>query len=109
MAILVIAMPRRKYEITARMNERDYLHIVELALPPGDRNDDARKYLSRHSGHRPRAQAHHPAAGMVSALSCEPKRCTLATCSAWASGHFDLLSSRSCPTRNEIELDLTTV
>jgi hypothetical protein len=78
MAILVTAMPRRKYEITARMNERDYLHIVELALPPGDRNDDARKYLSRHSGHRPRAQAHHPAAGMVSALSCEPKRCTLA-------------------------------
>jgi hypothetical protein len=25
---------------------------------------------------------------MVSALSCELKTCTLATCSAWASGHF---------------------
>jgi hypothetical protein len=28
-------MTRRKYEITARMNEQDYPHIVELALPPG--------------------------------------------------------------------------
>src|SRR5258707_13993646 len=28
-------MTRRKYEITARMNERDYPHLVELALPPG--------------------------------------------------------------------------
>jgi hypothetical protein len=27
-------MSRRKGEITARMNERDYPHIVELALPP---------------------------------------------------------------------------
>jgi hypothetical protein len=28
-------MTRRKAEITARMNERDYPHMVELALPPG--------------------------------------------------------------------------
>jgi hypothetical protein len=28
-------MTRRKGEITARMNERDYPHIVELALPEG--------------------------------------------------------------------------
>jgi hypothetical protein len=28
-------MTRRKAEITARMNERDYPHIVELPLPPG--------------------------------------------------------------------------
>src|SRR5262249_3169563 len=28
-------MSRRKYVITARMNERDCPHIVELALPPG--------------------------------------------------------------------------
>jgi hypothetical protein len=28
-------MTRRKGEITARMNERDYPHIVELALPDG--------------------------------------------------------------------------
>jgi hypothetical protein len=28
-------MTRRKYEITARMNERDYPHMVELALPLG--------------------------------------------------------------------------
>jgi hypothetical protein len=27
-------MTRRKYEITARMNEQDYPHMVELALPP---------------------------------------------------------------------------
>jgi hypothetical protein len=43
MAILAIPMPRRKYEITARMNERDYPHIVEFALPPGGfraRSDD---------------------------------------------------------------------
>jgi len=36
-------MTRRKYEITARMNWRDYPHIVELALPPGGsraRSDD---------------------------------------------------------------------
>jgi hypothetical protein len=28
-------MTRRKGEITARMNERDFPHIVELALPDG--------------------------------------------------------------------------
>jgi hypothetical protein len=28
-------MTRRKGEITARMNERDYPHIVELAVPSG--------------------------------------------------------------------------
>ena len=28
-------MTRRKFEITAHMNERDFPHIVELALPPG--------------------------------------------------------------------------
>jgi hypothetical protein len=28
-------MTRRKSEITARMNERDYPHIVELPVPPG--------------------------------------------------------------------------
>jgi hypothetical protein len=28
-------MSRRKAEITARINERDYPHLVELALPPG--------------------------------------------------------------------------
>jgi hypothetical protein len=28
-------MTRRKAEITARMNERDYPHLVELVLPPG--------------------------------------------------------------------------
>jgi hypothetical protein len=28
-------MSRRKYVITARMNERDYPHIVELAVRPG--------------------------------------------------------------------------
>jgi hypothetical protein len=28
-------MTRRKGEITARMNERDYPHIVELPLPEG--------------------------------------------------------------------------
>jgi hypothetical protein len=36
-------MIRRKSEITARMNERDYPHIVDLALPPGgfpERSDD---------------------------------------------------------------------
>jgi hypothetical protein len=36
-------MTRRKSEITARMNERDYSHIVELPLPPGGfraRSDD---------------------------------------------------------------------
>jgi hypothetical protein len=27
-------MTRRKGEITARMNERDYPHIVELVVPP---------------------------------------------------------------------------
>ena len=34
MTALVAPMSRRKYVITARMNERDYPHIVELALPP---------------------------------------------------------------------------
>jgi hypothetical protein len=28
-------MSRRKYEIIARMNERDYPHLVEIALPSG--------------------------------------------------------------------------
>jgi hypothetical protein len=35
-----------------------------------------------------------PARGMVSALSCELKTCTLATCSAWASGHFSAQTAR---------------
>ena len=35
MTTLVAPMSRRKYVITARMNERDYPYIVELALPPG--------------------------------------------------------------------------
>ena len=35
MTALVAPMSRRKYVITARMNERDYPYIVELALPPG--------------------------------------------------------------------------
>jgi len=30
-----VRMTRRKFEITAHMNERDFPHIVELALPPG--------------------------------------------------------------------------
>jgi hypothetical protein len=36
-------MTRRKYEITARMNERDCPHLVEIVLPPGGfraRSDD---------------------------------------------------------------------
>jgi hypothetical protein len=43
MTTLVAPMSRRKYVITARMNERDYPYIVELALPPGGfraRSDD---------------------------------------------------------------------
>ena len=34
-------MSRRKSEITGHMNERDFPHLVELALPPGSfRNRD---------------------------------------------------------------------
>ena len=35
MTAFVAPMSRRKYVIAARMNEQDYPHIVELALPPG--------------------------------------------------------------------------
>jgi hypothetical protein len=35
MTALMAPMSRRKYVIAARMNEQDYPHIVELAVPPG--------------------------------------------------------------------------
>jgi hypothetical protein len=47
-------MTRRKAEITARMNERDYPHLVELALPPGGLDKKAnllgRRTPRRHLG-----------------------------------------------------------
>jgi hypothetical protein len=39
-------------------------------------------------GYRRPKEKTTPSRGMVSAPSCELKTCTLATCSAWASGHF---------------------
>jgi hypothetical protein len=46
-------MTRRKYEITARMNERDCPHIVELPLPPGGfrARSDAMLAFHRERGH----------------------------------------------------------
>jgi hypothetical protein len=43
------SMTRRKHEITARMNERDYPHVVEIALPSGGfraRSDDMQAFHS---------------------------------------------------------------
>jgi hypothetical protein len=34
-------MGRRKREITGLTNERDFPHLVELALPPGGFHDEA--------------------------------------------------------------------
>jgi hypothetical protein len=48
--------------------------------------DMRRRELLRNG--RPPQRKTTPSRGMVSAPSCELKTCTLATCSAWASGHF---------------------
>jgi hypothetical protein len=45
-------MTRRKAEITARMNERDFPHIVELALPPGGFRARSDAMLAFHRGRR---------------------------------------------------------
>jgi hypothetical protein len=55
-------MSRRKYEITARMNERDYPHIVELALPPGGfraRSDDILTFHRKRGIQIHRGQGRH--------------------------------------------------
>jgi hypothetical protein len=41
-------MTRRKGEITARMNERDYPHIVELAVPSGGFRSKSDELLAFH-------------------------------------------------------------
>jgi hypothetical protein len=45
-------MSRRKGEITARMNERKYPHLVELPLPPGGFGIRQRAMLAFHRQHR---------------------------------------------------------
>jgi hypothetical protein len=42
-------MSRRKGEITAGMNERDYPHLVELALPAGGFRATTEKIFAFHS------------------------------------------------------------
>jgi hypothetical protein len=41
-------MTRRKFEITAHMNERDFPHIVEPEPPPGARR--ALRIFDKHRG-----------------------------------------------------------
>jgi hypothetical protein len=41
-------MSRRKSEITARMNQRDFPHIVELDLPPGGFRSQSLEFESFH-------------------------------------------------------------
>jgi hypothetical protein len=41
-------MTRRKGETTARMNERDYPHLVELPLPPGGFGSTSEDMLDFH-------------------------------------------------------------
>ena len=44
-------MSRRKGEITGHMNERDFPHLVELALPPGgfrSRSDEMQAFQREH-------------------------------------------------------------
>jgi hypothetical protein len=45
----VASLSRRKGEITARMNERDYPHLVELPLPPGGFRSMTEDILAFHS------------------------------------------------------------
>jgi hypothetical protein len=45
-------MSRRKGEITARMNERKYPHLVELPLPPGGFGSASDAMLAFHREHR---------------------------------------------------------
>ena len=56
-------MIRRKGEITARMNERDFPHIVELALPSGGLG----KTLDE-------MQTFHRLRGIASARGCGQRR-----------------------------------
>jgi hypothetical protein len=39
-------MSRRKSEITGHMNERDFPHLVELELPPGDFRNRSHEFES---------------------------------------------------------------
>ena len=41
-------MSRRKSEITGHMNERDFPHLVELALPPGGIRDQSLEFNAFH-------------------------------------------------------------
>ena len=41
-------MTRRKFEITGHMNERDFPHLVELALPPGGIRDQSLEFNAFH-------------------------------------------------------------
>jgi hypothetical protein len=41
-------MSRRKSEITGRMNERDFPHLVELELPPGGFRNKSQEFESFH-------------------------------------------------------------
>ena len=43
-----MSLSRRKGEITARMNERDYPHLVELPLPPGGFRSTSEDMLAFH-------------------------------------------------------------
>jgi hypothetical protein len=44
----VVRMNRRKGEITGTMNERDFPHIVEVALPPGGFGNQTAEFDSFH-------------------------------------------------------------
>src|SRR5215475_7149619 len=43
-----VRMTRRKFEITAHMNERDFPHIVELALSPGGFRSQSLEFAAFH-------------------------------------------------------------
>src|SRR5262249_56515286 len=46
-----VRRPRRKFEITAHMNERNFPHIVELELPPGGFRTQSLEFEAFHREH----------------------------------------------------------
>src|SRR5262249_41099664 len=46
-----VRMTRRKFEITAHMNERNFPHIVELELPPGGFRTQSLEFEAFHREH----------------------------------------------------------
>src|SRR6516164_10565304 len=67
-------MSRRKGEITGHMNERNFPHVVELALPPGGFRSRSSEFEAFHRGrHGPATSVRGRGKTMPARLSAETR------------------------------------